>query len=843
MHSAAKKQPNEPAFATISLLREFVDVVPQPVFAKDNEHRFIGINRAMCELMGHPREEVLGRRDEDFQPANIAEIYIANDRLVLDSGTPSESEERFIDAKGQNRTIITRKMRLIGPDGARVVIGCITDISDIRNALTELQLNSAARINAERALEEQNCRFDSALNNFPHGLCLFDEQKRLIICNSTYADMYALPADLTRVGTPLQSILDYRVSSGSAPSNMGNYFDVIDASRAAQRFASTLTELQDGRIVKITVNAMATGGYVATHEDITESVKADRRVNQLAAEVRTEQEKLGAALSNIPSGVCMFDATLRLVVSNARYAEMYQLPAHLLKTGTHLQSIVDYRHQIGNGPKDFPDYVTHHNPEAPAGTTVSVEIELEDGRTIRISRLCLSDGGYVASHEDLTETVRAKTRLNHLATHDALTNLPNRVLLRDQLDAVLGAASTDSRAAVLHLKLDRFKGINDSLGHSVGDSLLRAAADRLRGVVAEGDTVARLGDNEFALTQVGRDQPSRSTVLAQHVLEALGTVFHLNGHHLEIGASIGIAVAPEDGTDPDELLRNAGIALDRALTDGGGSYRYFEPDMQAKMQRSRWLDAGLRRALENEEFELHYQPILNLGSGLVMGFEALLRWRDQEKGLVLPGEFIPFAEDSKLIVPIGEWAIRQACSDAAKWSDNLHVAVNLSPIQFRSGSLAETVFSALAASKLAPGRLELEITESTLLQDSEVTLAGLHRLRGFGVRISMDDFGTGYSSLSYLRSFPFDKIKIDQSFIRDLPHSKDSNAIVKAVSGLGASLGITTTAEGIETLEQLEALQALGCTEGQGYLFGRPCPLAQLTSLLHDLKWPGRIAA
>lgn len=840
MHSAAKKQPKEPAFATIALLREFVDVVPQPVFAKDDGHRFIALNEAMCELMGHPREEVLGRMDWDFQPANIAEIYIANDRSVLDSGTPSESEEHFIDAKGRNRTIITRKMRLVGPDGTRVVIGCITDISDIRDALTELQLNSAARISAEQALEEQNHRFDAALNNFPHGLCLFDDQKRLIICNSAYAKMYALPADLTRVGTPLQSILDYRLSNGSAPSNLDSYFDVIDVSKAAGRFASTLTELQDGRIVKITVNSMATG-YVATHEDITETVKADRRVSQLADEVRTEHEKLVAALSNIPNGLCMFDATLHLIVCNARYAEMYALPANLLKPGTPLQSIVDYRHQIGNGPKDFPDYVTHYNPETPEGVTV--EVELEDGRTIRISRLCLSGGGYVASHEDLTETIRAKTRLSHLATHDALTNLPNRLLLRDRLGTVLGAASPESRVAVLHLKLDHFKGINDSLGHSVGDSLLCAAADRLRGLAAEGDVVARFGDNEFALTQVGRDQPGGSTALAQRVVETLGAVFHLNGHHLEIGASIGIAVAPEDGTDPDQLLRNAGIALDRALADGGGTYRYFEPAMQAKMQRRRWLDAGLRRALENEEFELHYQPILNLGSGLVTGFEALLRWRDRENGLVLPGEFIPYAEDSKLIVPIGEWAIRQACSDAAKWSDDLHVAVNLSPIQFGSGSLVETVFGALAASKLPPGRLELEITESTLLQDSEVALAGLHRLRGFGVRISMDDFGTGYSSLSYLRSFPFDNIKIDQSFIRDLPHSKDSNAIVKAVSGLGASLGITTTAEGIETLEQLEALQAVGCTEGQGYLFGRPCPFAQLTNQLRDLKWPGRIAA
>ena len=349
---------NEYLFADSVFLRDFIDAVPQPVFVKDDEHRYVIVNEAMCELMGHSRDELLGRKDKDFLPAHLVSTYIEGDRLVLETGNDNENEELFVDAKGRQRVLITRKKRLQGANAARFVIGCVNDVTDFRKTESNFHRTTIARIEAERALEDQNRRFDAALNNFPHGLCMFDEQKRLIICNSAYAKMYALPANLTLVGTPLQQIVDHRLSIGNAPTDRSTYFDIIDLTKASGRFADTAAKLQDGRTIKITVNPMIAGGYVATHEDITETVRAEQRAHELAQEASAEQEKLAAALSNMPNGLCMFDANHCLVISNARYAEMYNLPPHLLKPGTPLQSIVDYRHGIGNGPKDFPDYVT-----------------------------------------------------------------------------------------------------------------------------------------------------------------------------------------------------------------------------------------------------------------------------------------------------------------------------------------------------------------------------------------------------------------------------------------------------------------------------------------------------
>jgi diguanylate cyclase (GGDEF)-like protein len=486
--------------------------------------------------------------------------------------------------------------------------------------------------------------------------------------------------------------------------------------------------------------------------------------------------------------------------------------------------------------------VTHHGLDSTEGGTQVFEFPLEDGRSIRISHLSLSGGGYVATHEDVTSAVRAETRIRHMARYDALTNLPNRVLFREKLLEALKAVSPDNRAAVLCLDLDHFKKINDSLGHPVGDALLIAVAERLRECSNEsGATIARLGGDEFAIVQMGATQPDGATKLAHGIIEALARPYDLKEHQVVIGVSVGIAFAPEDGSDPDELLKNADMALYRAKSEGRGAHSFYEPTMDANMQARRRLEVGLRRALANEEFELHYQPLVSLSDNSVSGFEALLRWRDPERGLVPPGEFISLAEETGMIVPIGDWVIKRACADAAAWPRNLSVAVNLSAVQFRGRHLPTVVFAALAAASLSANRLELEITESVLLKNSEATLATLHQLRDFGVRISMDDFGTGYSSLSYLRSFPFDKIKIDQSFIRDLDGSDDSLAIVRAVTGLGAALGMTTTAEGVETREQLDCLRREGCTEAQGYLISRPLQVAHLPKFL-DQNWWDSIA-
>jgi diguanylate cyclase (GGDEF)-like protein len=424
-------------------------------------------------------------------------------------------------------------------------------------------------------------------------------------------------------------------------------------------------------------------------------------------------------------------------------------------------------------------------------------------------------------------------RIAHLAHFDALTDLPNRVLFRRELqEALARARRADEETAVLCIDLDHFKTVNDTLGHPVGDALLQAVADRLRHCVREGDSVARLGGDEFAVVQAGPNLPAGAGELADRVVAAMAEPFVIQGHQVVIGASVGIAIAPTDAHQPDELLKKADMALYRVKAEGRGGFHFFEKAMDERLQARRTLELDLRHAVAAGEFELHFQPLMNLATGRVGCCEALLRWASPQRGLVSPADFIPLAEEIGLIVPLGEWVLREACRQAAEWPSHVRVAVNISPAQFRSRNLLGVVMSALAASGLEAERLELEITESVLLQDNAANLAVLHSLRDVGVRISMDDFGTGYSSLSYLRSFPFDKIKIDQSFVRDLPTDPDAMAIVRAVTGLGASLGMSTTAEGVETADQLEELKRQGCDEIQGYLISRPVPAAQIAYLL-----------
>ncbi|MGT2478560.1 putative bifunctional diguanylate cyclase/phosphodiesterase [Methylobacterium oryzae CBMB20] len=416
-----------------------------------------------------------------------------------------------------------------------------------------------------------------------------------------------------------------------------------------------------------------------------------------------------------------------------------------------------------------------------------------------------------------------------MARLDPLTGLPNRLLLRERLaEALERLARSGECCALLLIDLDRFKPVNDTLGHPIGDALLATVADRLRSTVRATDTVARIEGDEFVILQAGIRDAAGTQALARRVVDLIGRTYMVEGHLLTIGASVGVALAPEDGADADRLLKNADLALYRAKLDGRGTYRFFEPEMDARMQARRKLELDMRQALARREFQLHYQPQLQLASGTLIGCEALIRWRHPDRGLVSPLDFIPLAEEIGLIVPIGEWVVRQACRDAMTWPDPMSVAVNVSPAQFKSDRLVETIISALAGSGLPARRLEVEITEGVLLQENDRTLQTLHRLRELGVRVSMDDFGTGYSSLSYLRSFPFDKIKIDRSFVKDLTSKPDGEAIIRAIAGLGKSLGMTTVAEGVETSEQMQRIRLEGCTDVQGYLISKPVPAEDL---------------
>jgi diguanylate cyclase (GGDEF)-like protein len=431
------------------------------------------------------------------------------------------------------------------------------------------------------------------------------------------------------------------------------------------------------------------------------------------------------------------------------------------------------------------------------------------------------------------DLARSRASIEHLALHDPLTGLPNRVLLNDRLVRALAHAKRHGEpVALLCLDLDHFKHVNDAFGHPVGDTLLRRVAERMRGCLRQEDTAARIGGDEFVIIQGGDRQPECAAALAHRLIETLGAGYDIDGHQIAIGTSIGIALASGDGVGPDELLNRADRALYRAKAEGRGTYRSFDPDMDAQVQARRKLEIDLRRAQEAGEFELLYQPMVDLRSGEITAFEALLRWRHPTQGMVPPAEFVPLAEEIGLIAPISEWVLHQACAAAAGWPAGIRVAVNLSAVQFRSSGLLSAVTAALQASGLQPGRLELEITETVLLTDCEATLSCLRQLQSAGMRISMDDFGTGYSSLGYLRSFPFDRIKIDRSFVREMTTSADCRAIVRAVVGLGRSLGMAVTAEGVETREQLERLRAEHCNEVQGYYLSPPVPAGQIGVLL-----------
>ena len=555
----------------------------------------------------------------------------------------------------------------------------------------------------------------------------------------------------------------------------------------------------------------------------------------LSQKLQLEMQNLrfDAALNNMSQGLCMYDGRHRLVVCNAPYARMYGLTPELAKPGTPFADIVQHRIDKGLQAGQLPEDYTRELREIIAERRPVTKIrELGDGRIIAIKHQPMPDGGWLATHEDMTEYRRIEARMAHMAHHDLLTELPNRTLLRERMERALDGPQKGKSLAVLCLDLDRFKDVNDTLGHPVGDALLKAVGKRLLGCIEDDDTVARLGGDEFSVVQIAAEQPVAATALATRVIEAIGQPFDLDGHQVTVGASIGIAVSPSDGTDPDQLLKNADLALSRAKGEGRGTHRFFESEMDAHMQARSKLQLDLRKALANGEFELYYQPLVNLARDEICGFEALLRWHHPERGFVSPGEFIPLAEETGLIVPLGEWAMRQACAAAARWPAHIKVAINLSANQFKSRHLVETVVSALATSGLPARRLELEITESVLLQNNEATLATLHQLRALGVRIALDDFGTGYSSLSYLRSFPFDKIKIDRCFVSDLSETdEDALAILRAVASLGISLGIATTAEGVETKEQLARVREEGCTEMQGYLFSPPRPLSEVHRL------------
>ncbi len=676
-----------------------------------------------------------------------------------------------------------------------------------------------ARATARNATEEArraHARLREAIDILPQGVVFLDAEGRYVLWNRQYAEIYRRTADLFKPGARLEDTLRIGVARGDYPEAIGREEEWLEQRLALLYRPGERHEqhLADGRCILIEERRTSEGGIVGLRVDITEMKR------------REASFRLLFDGNPVPMLVCSQADERILAVNDAAVAHYGYARGRFLR-----MPFSDIHEGASAEALSHPD-----DGDDQAGKTW--RHRKADGTPIDVAAFCRSltyddQPSVLIASIDITERKRAEARIAFMAHHDALTGLPNRVMLRHRMEETLERMGRSSRGvATLCIDLDNFKTINDTLGHPFGDLLLQAVADRLRGVLRREDTVARLGGDEFAVLQADVLAPKDAETFAERLLAVISEPYQLDGHTVSIGASIGIALAPGDGHDPDRLLKNADMALYRAKADGKGSFRFFEPEMDARLQAPRRLEVDLRSALAAGELELHYQPLIDLQSGMAAGFEALLRWSHRERGFVPPAEFIPVAEETGLIAGLGAFVLRQACLDAASWPDHLKVAVNLSPLQFRSGNLLQTVLEALNHSGLAPQRLELEITEALLLDRNELVLSTLHALRALGVRISMDDFGTGYSSLSYLRSFPFDKIKIDRSFIQGLGDNADSRAIVRAIITLGSSLGIIITAEGVESADELACLKAEGCDEAQGFLFSKALPQHEIGLLL-----------
>ncbi|WP_170149510.1 bifunctional diguanylate cyclase/phosphodiesterase [Rhodoplanes roseus] len=554
--------------------------------------------------------------------------------------------------------------------------------------------------------------------------------------------------------------------------------------------------------------------------------RSEASVAATSNELKRVNARLDAALNNMSQGLCMFDRDERLVLCNERYLRMYGLTPHDAPAGISLQGMLARRIAAGSFMGDVQEYSARLRDQLAHGSRIYVQTELPDGRIVAVLNQPMPDGGWVATHEDVTERQRAAWRIAHMARHDALTDLANRLLFSERMDAAFGRLRDFGEGFALFVfDLDLFKAVNDSLGHPVGDALLRAVAERLRRYVPEECTVGRLGGDEFAILMPGgADRRTAAARLADMLLDVIGAPYDVDGSRIGIGISVGIALAPEDGDDTSTLLKNTDLALYRAKAAGRHCYRFFEIEMDAQARTQHVLEIDLRNALARGELDVYYQTIVDVATRTPIGVEALVRWRHPVFGELSPDRFIPIAEDTGMIVALGEWILRRACMDAAAWPPHVKVAVNLSPVQFRNPELVPMVRDILASAGFPPSRLELEITESVLLQKHTAIIDMLQELSRLGISIVLDDFGVGYSSLSYLRLFPFSKIKIDRGFVSEMTQRADCATIVSAVTGLAHALDMQTTAEGVETWEQFRLVQAAGCSQAQGYLFSRPQP-------------------
>jgi diguanylate cyclase (GGDEF)-like protein/PAS domain S-box-containing protein len=725
-----------------------------------------------------------------------------------------------------NRSLVTLALALaLGASCGVLALPEYREASVIALIFALIALSVITSLADRETIREQEIKLNVALNNMTQGLCMFDAQGKLMLCNERYMEMYGLTPETAKIGGSLRDLIVNRKATGTFPGDPDQYVIDLMAKYAEGKFSSLSTQLEDGRYINMVNQPIAGGGWVATHEDVTELRKSEKEI----AETR---HFLELVIDNVPAAISVKDAKeLRYILINRAGEEVYGIPREQMigKTIGELfpdrpaavitardRQVLDLRQ-----PQAFGEH-TFHSPHRGERTHLSRRVPVLDNKGNPQYLLLVI--------QDVTEQKEAEARIAHLAQHDPLTDLPNRAAFNLRLAQTLeNCEVTGQKLAVMCINLDRFKDINDVFGHAIGDDLLRAVAKRLP-TVADGAFLARMGGDEFAFIVADDKLPSSADWLAECLLASASEPFEVQDQSLHVGMSIGIAMYPVDGTDQTSLLANADAALYRAKAEGRGSIRFFKADMDQQLRERRALNHDLGSALEHNELVLYYQPLTQI-DGEIIGFEALLRWQHPTLGLIPPGTFIPMAEESGLIIPMGEWVLREACREAASWPNPLRISVNLSPAQFNQGDLVGMVHSVLLETGLPAERLEIEITESLLADERALSLA--RRLKAFGVHIVMDDFGTGYSSLQTLQTFPFDKLKIDRSFISGVDTNVQSATIVRAVIGLCRGLGVPVLAEGVETQAQLDFLAAEACDEVQGYFFGRPQPIAVYAAIVN----------